>query len=102
MPERAYARAHCCGTQPLQFRMLGYVEKMLVEILIATHHIVCLYVIVRLHTATPAQHEIGAELFTFFICELIVEPPVLTIQLCHFICDVKFLAHGLCLIGTAF
>jgi hypothetical protein len=62
-----------------------YCKKVFVEIVIATLHIVFLQFLCALHCATPANHEIGAKLFAFFISETAVKITVFAIKPGHLI-----------------
>ena len=68
--------------------MLVDTEKVLVEIVIATLHIVFLQFSTALNCGSPSDHEIVAELLALFRREFIVKVSVLEIQLLHLVGNV--------------
>ena len=53
MPHCAHARTHCCGHEPLQFRVFVQGEEVLVEIMIGALHIVFLDLSTAVYCAGP-------------------------------------------------
>jgi hypothetical protein len=68
--------------------MLVNTKKVLVEIVIATLHIIFLQFSTALNCGSPSDHEIIGKLLALFWCKIIVKVSVLEIQLLHLIGNV--------------
>jgi hypothetical protein len=68
--------------------MLVDTKKVLVEIVIATLHIIFLQFSTALNCGSPSDHEIVRKLFALFRREFIVKVSILEIQLSHLISNV--------------
>jgi hypothetical protein len=65
------------------------VKEVFVHILVDGNNIVAgQFTVIAVNVGTPLEHQVGAELLTFLIVELVVEVSVLTIKLLHLVVDV--------------